>query len=592
MIDSKTIPKYTSELDILPVFKPIYEYDYEIKECIPTYKIDILKTETQMLPKDYPKTTVYAYGGIVYSDSCTEKYVASTPGPSFIAKTNEAISVEWRNKIDSAHILPVDPTLHWANPNNFIVPPKPWPQFPPGFTQAQFPVPTVTHLHGGESEAKYDGFPDSWFTFNGITGPSYETNIYRYLNQQQSSNLFYHDHTLGITRLNVYAGLAGLYIIKDPCNVLDCEKCSPLPQGKYDIGLVVQDKSFNEDGSLYFPANGVNPDTHPYWRPSFLGNTNVVNGKVWPYLKVEKKPYRFRIVNSANSRFYTFKLSNNENFIIIGTDSGYVEKPMCVKEITLSPAERIDIIIDFSKFTDEKVLLLNTNENSELDKETTGQIMQFKIEENRHNYCPLILPPILNYIPKLHETVSKRIVVLNTARNEGGLEALLLNGQMWSAPVSEKPLVGSTQVWEIVNITGGAHPIHIHLIDFQVINRQDIDSTSYSNDFNAINGPSPLSNPTKIIDPGAYLIGKPTKPTPSERGWKDTVIAYPGQVTRIIVPMFPSVSNPECVKPGDNLFPFDPSSFPGYVWHCHLLDHEDNEMMRPMKIVNIFHKTT
>lgn len=585
MIDSKTIPKYTSNLDILPVFKPIYEYDCTLNKYIPTYKVDIIKTEVQMLPDDYPKTTVYAYGGIVYSNDDTEEYVSSTPGPSFVVEKNEAISVEWRNKIDDEHILPVDPTLHWANPNNFIVPPKPWPPFPPGFIEAQFPVPTVTHLHGGETEAKYDGFPDSWFTFNGITGPAYETNVYRYLNQQQSTNLFYHDHALGITRLNVYAGLSGAYIIKDPCNILDCDDCSPLPQGKYDIALIIQDKSFNEDGSLYFPANGINSDTHPYWRPAFFGNTNVVNGRVWPNLNVKKKPYRFRIVNSANSRFYTFKLSNNEDFIIIGTDSGYVEKPIYVDEITLAPAERIDVIIDFSKFKNKKVLLLNVNEDSPLDKETTGQVMQFKIEKCKDNCCPLELPCKLNNIPKLQETVSKRVVVLNASLNASGLEALLLNGQTWHAPVSEKPLVGSTQVWEIVNITGGAHPIHIHLVSFQVLNRQAMDITAYANDFNAINGPYPLKHPTKIIDPNTYLIGKPTKPTPSECGWKDTVIAYPGEVTRIIVPMFPNTKNPKDAKPGDNLFPFNPSEFPGYVWHCHLLDHEDNEMMRPMEVI-------
>lgn len=585
MIDSKTIPKYNSDLTILPVFKPIYKYDCETHRCIPNYKIDILQIETQMLPEGYPKTTAYGYGGTVYCDDNKEKYVASTPGSSFITNTNEPISVKWVNKIDTPHILPVDPTLHWANPNNFVVPEKPWPPFPPGFPEAQFPVPTVTHLHGGESEPKYDGFPDSWFTFNGIKGPSYETNVYRYLNKQQSSNLFYHDHTLGITRLNVYAGLTGPYIIKDPCNILDCKICSPLPQGKYDIPLVIQDKSFNEDGSLYFPSNGINPDTHPYWRPSFFGNTNVVNGKVWPNLNVKKRPYRFRIVNSSNSRFYTFKLSNNEDFIIIGTDSGYVETPIYTDEITLSPAERIDIIIDFSTFKDEKVLLLNVNKNSPTDKETTGQVMQFKLEKCKYNCDPLKLPCKLNNIPKLQQNVSKRVVILNSARNEGGLEALLLNGQVWGAPVSEKPIVGSTQVWEIVNITGGPHPIHIHLIDFQVLNRQDINSELYAQNFNAINGPSPLKEPTKIIDPDTYLIGDPSKPTPSERGWKDTVIAYPGQVTRIIVPMFPSITNPKNVKLGKNLFPFDPSSFPGYVWHCHLLDHEDNEMMRPMEII-------
>lgn len=590
MIDSSTIPKYVSQLEIPPIFKPKYEYDDYYSEYVPFYDIDIVETKVQMLPEGFPETTVYAYAGLVYSQNNKKgEYKATVPGPTFMVYTNEGISVKWNNKIKNSHILPVDPTLHWANPNNMQKPVYPFYNYPPGYLKAQYPVPTVVHLHGGETESKYDGFPESWFTYNEKVGPSYITNVYKYLNRQQSSTLFYHDHTLGITRLNVYAGLSGAYIIKDLNNYLDDYKTTPLPTGKYDIPLIIQDKSFKKDGSLYFSSEGENPSTHPYWRRFFYGNTNVVNGKVWPNLNVEKTAYRFRIVNSSNSRFYKFKLSNNHNIIQIGSDGGYLEKPVFMDEIYLAPAERADIIIDFSKtFIGEEILLLNVNyEDGETDKHTTGQVMRFKVMDSscQKHIC---LPRRLNNIPKLQENISKRIVTLNSLNNDGGVQALLLNGQTWDSMVSEDSVVGSIQVWDIVNIANGPHPIHIHLADSQVINRQRIDKESYLNDWNLINGQQPLQGPTKTIDPKAYLIEEPIEPLENEKGWKDTVVCPAGYVTRLVLAMYPSVLDPCLAKPGINLFPFDPSTFPGYVWHCHMLDHEDNEMMRPLSITHKF----
>lgn len=544
-----------------------------------------------MLPDNFPKTKAYGYGGLVYPynyEQCNNKnseYICSTPGPTFLARTNQPINVIWNNKIKNKHILPIDPTLHWANPNNISKPNKPWPNYPPGFDLAQFPVPVVTHLHGGETIPKFDGYPNSWFTFNGITGSSYETNKYLYLNKQQSSNLFYHDHALGITRLNVYAGLVGAYIIKDSNNYLDSKEDTPLPNGKFDIPLIIQDKSFNEDGSLNFSSDSLNPNLHPYWRGFIFGNTNLVNGKVWPNLDVHQTAYRFRIVNASNFRFYKFKLSNNKSFIQIGSDSGYLSKPVYIDEITLAPAERADIIIDFSKCSiGEKIILLNINDDRQTDPDTTGQVMRFNVKYSFSNKN-LSLPNKLNIIPKLRENVSKKIVTLVPSINEFGFDSLLLDGQRWYSQVSEKPIVGSTQVWEIINMTNGAHPIHIHLINFQVLSRQKIDIKSYSKDWHTINGNPPLNHPTKVIDPNTYLIGNPIFAHENEKGWKDTVVCYPDQVTRIMVPMFPSNIDPSLAFPGKNLFPFDPSQSPGYVWHCHMLEHEDNEMMRPMHIL-------
>ncbi len=587
MIDSKTIPKYVTELEIPPVFKPKLIYNEEYKKCTKFYEVDMVETKVQMLPLGYPKTDVYAYAGLVYSkNNFKGEYKATVPGPTFITYANDPIEVKWNNKIETPHIFPVDPTLHWANPNNMPTPKPPFKSYPPGYPLAQYPVPTVIHLHGGESESKYDGFPESWFTYDGKVGQAYETNVYRYLNEQQSSTLFYHDHALGITRLNVYAGLVGAYLLKDPCNYLDDECKSPLPTGKYDIPLIVQDRSFNEDGSSFFSADGDNPSTHPYWRRFFYGNTITVNGKTWPNLNVEQTAYRFRIVNASNSRFYKFKLSNNQKLVQIATDGGYLRHPAYMDVIELAPAERAEIVIDFSEICiGEEIILLNVTEDDETDKDTTGQVMKFKVKYKDCNK-PICLPIKLNDIPKLQPNVSKRVVTLNSLNNDEGVQALFLNGQKWEAPVSENVLVGSIQIWEIVNLANGPHPIHIHLADAQLINRQKIDKASYLNDWECINGQQPLNHPTKIIDPDTYLKGEPIEPKDNENGWKDTIVCPPGCVTRLVLAMYPSRLDPCCTEPGKNLFPFDPSSFPGYVWHCHMLDHEDNEMMRPMQIIN------
>lgn len=585
MLDSSRIPKYKSELTIPPVFQPCCEFNSDRSKCILTYDVDMVEIETQMLPEDFPTTRGYAYGGIVYDEeSCCGRYAASIPGPTFEANTDEEVLVRWHNKLDKPHILPVDPTLHWANPNNMEMPNEPFKCYPPGYSLAQYPIPTVVHLHGGETPGRYDGFPDAWFTHDGKLGEAYESNEYLYLNKQQSSTLFYHDHALGITRLNVYAGLSGFYILKDPNNDLDNCAYSVLPSGPYEIPLMIQDKTFNKDGSLYFSAKGDSA-SHPYWRRFFYGNTNVVNGKVWPNLDVEKTAYRFQIVNAANARFYKFKLSNGQKIIQIGSDGGYLEHPVWLDELLLAPAERADIIIDFSQMQmHEEVVLLNVTEDDQTDPDTTGQVMRFRV---KYNSCqpPLCLPDKLNHIPKLTETVPKRVVVLNAVNKDGKVDMLMLNGQTWIAPVSEKPLIGSTQIWEIVNIATGPHPIHIHLVDSQVVNRQEIDRDRYAAQWLEINGPPPFDHPTQVVDPEDYLIGDPIQPLANETGWKDTVVCPPGQVTRLILPLFPSILNPECVKVGVNYFPFDPTEFPGYVWHCHMLDHEDNEMMRPMQVV-------
>lgn len=591
-LDPNLIPKYESQLVIPPIYEPTVVKDpctCEVESH--DYRVTISQFSQQLLPEGFPETTVWGYGSTVRNPETGEIIpdYKSTPGPTFEAQRHIPIHVKWINKLTGSELLAVDPTIHWANPNNMEMPNPPFLPFPPGYPLAQMPVPIVTHLHGGETEPASDGYPEAWFTAgNEITGPDYIKSRYNYANEQEPTTLWYHDHTLGITRLNVYMGLAGFYILRDHCNPLD-DPHSELPHGKYEIPLVIQDRSFNDDGSLSFPSNGVNPAVHPYWRPAFIGNTIMVNGKVWPNLDVEPRQYRFRVLNGSNTRFYNFSFSNQMPFIQIGTDGGYLHKPIQLVSLLISPGERADILVDFSKLTPGTKLILNNTANAPYpngaapDPETTGQIMQFTVLE-KFVVPPAPLPEILNCLYPLRCPCKVRTLPLLVVGNATAPTELLLDGQNWNAPVSELPLVGSTEDWQLVNLTGGAHPIHLHLIQFRLVSRQDFLTTQYTADWLALNGQPPFDHPTRVLPVEPYLLDGPINPPAHEDGWKDTIQAYPGQVTTIRVRFAPQ--DVAFSEPGVNLFPFNPADKPGYVWHCHILDHEDNEMMRPYRVLN------
>lgn len=591
-LDPTCIPKFTNKLIIPPVYSPTIVEDPVTGAISHEYSISMAEFQAQILPPGFPMTKVWGYEGLVEdSDHCEPYKFKSTPGATFNAIRGIPIVVTWINEIKKQHLFAVDPTIHWANPNSMSMdPPMPWPSFPPGFKKAQYPVPLVTHLHGGENPSIYDGHPDAWTTFNGETGPAYVTNRYIYPNTKESTTLWYHDHSLGITRLNVYAGLAGFYIIRDPNQLLDNKSTTVLPTGKYEIPLVIQDRSFNCDGSLNFTNKGDNPDIHPYWAPEFFGNTILVNGKAWPSLNVEKHQYRFRILNGSNARFYNIRLSNNQSFIQIGTDGGYLPVPVTLTSLLIAPGERADIIIDFSELNEGTSIVMENTANAPYpdgnpaNPKTVGQIMQFKVHGCHKSERCNPLPKLLNSIPKLTPNQSTRILTLNEVPGPSGPVQVLLNGQSWNGDITELPKVGSTEIWEFVNLTMDTHPIHLHLVQFQILNRQNFDVDAYSKDWETLNYPLPLERPTVTLSPTPFLSGESIAPDLNELGWKDTIRANPGQVTRIVVRFAPQDANPCQALPGVNLYSFDPTSGPGYVWHCHILDHEDNEMMRPYQL--------
>ena len=598
-LDPALIRKYENQLVKPPVYKPIKRQKNSKKgndKIEDIYKIDMIEFKQQILPKGFPKTKVWGYGGMVENPKGSGAvYSKSSPGATFEAIQGIPVKVKWNNKLKGKHPFAVDPTLHWANPNQMPMdPPKPWPLFPPGFKKAQSPVPAVTHLHGGEVPSAFDGHPEAWFTYNKLHGPKYVTSDYTYPNEQEPTTLWYHDHALGITRLNVYAGLAGFYLLREGTKIK--EHCpnehieSILPKGKYEIPIVIQDRMFLNDGSLIFNTVGVNPDIHPYWVPEFFGDTIMVNGKVWPNLDVDRRQYRFRILNGSNARFYNLKLSNGMKFIQIGSDGGYLPKPVTLSSLLLAPAERADILIDFSGITPgTAITMLNDAkapypDGASPDPNTVGQIMQFKVPiKSPKPVKPPKLPMNLNCIPELKPTV-KRLLTLNEVQGNNGPTEVLLNGLKWSNPITEVPKVGTTEEWMIVNLTMDTHPIHLHLIQFQILDRQDMNTMDYLTEWEKRNGKPPLNHTPESVPIDSYLIGKPKSPDENETGWKDTVRMNPGQVTRILVRFAPQKVSTGKVKPGENLFPFKPSVGPGYVWHCHILDHEDNEMMRPYKV--------
>lgn len=489
------------------------------------------------------KTTVWGYNG-------------TYPGPTILAKKDIPIQIFWRNNLVNGlnqpipHLLPVDPTVHWAFEEE-----EGW---------ENLGVPIVTHLHGGHTESASDGLPEAWFTPNfSVKGKGFvkgDAEPYYYANDQQAATLWYHDHALGITRLNVYAGMAGFYLNTD-ANEISLQSAGKLPASPYDIGLAIQDRMFTNDGKLYYPSQletETPSNSLPSVLPEFFGNFILVNGMTWPLLEVEPRQYRFRILNGSDSRFYNLALSSAQPFIQIGTDNGFLSAPVSQSQILLGPGERKDIILDFSSpALNGQMIIMRNNaktpypKGQSIDPSTTGQIMAFKVSKALNSNYPLTaLPTTLQpSIPALQTTLPARKLVLFESTDEMGRLKPMLgtfdNGVLeWHDPITENPKLNNTEIWEIYNNTMDAHPIHLHLVSTQLVNRQKFQGT--------VDGNGRLSK--------VRMMGQPILPGAEEKGWKDTWVMNPGEVTRVIAT-------------------FDKEGL--YVWHCHILSHEDHEMMRP-----------
>jgi FtsP/CotA-like multicopper oxidase with cupredoxin domain len=580
---------FAHELSIPRVFAPTVIQDGSGNVIRHEYTVSVAQTRLQMLPPGFPMTTVLAYGGQVkIPGSTASEFARTVPGPVFDNTRHIPSLVRWRNEIHQPHFFAVDPTLHWANPQAIERPLPPFLPFPPGYANAQFPVPHVTHNHGLVINTEMDGVAEQWFTAYEHRGPNFFTRDYLKPNDQPSTALFYHDHAMGMTRLNVYAGLVGAaYIIRDPNNPLD-QPGSPLPSGQYEIPLTLFDRAFFTDGELNFPREGTNPD-NPYWVAGDGANTNLVNGKVWPNLNVERRQYRFRMLAAGNGTQFDVTLDNNGTlvpFTIIGSDGGYLPAPQVVQNVAFAVTERADILVDFSQFApDTQIIMRNANDDP---GEPTNVIMRFTVLDTQPVPPPALDPELFPERPALIPDAPRRIKTMHNHVDANGNAQRSVDGLEFTVPTTEFPLVGSTEQWDIVNIGGGPHQIHLHLIEFQLLNRQEIDSAAYLHQWDLLNGHRPVTRPI-VVDPEPFLIGDPIPPTPYETGWKDTLRANGGEVMRLVARWAPQELPTGGATPGVNQFPIDPvhpTTDDWYVWHCHVLGHEDNDMMRKLPLVN------
>lgn len=561
ILDSTLIPKYA--LPLPNAFASFFKHTPNTTSIPGTdvYNLTVKQINTQILPPGFPSTAVYTYGDPTRPD--TFSYPAHTIAANSTAVglnslgLGKPVKVKFTDSRDplAKHLLPIDHSIH-------------------GAMAGEPDIRSIAHLHGIKKvNQSSDGYPEGWYSPTGQTGNQftmtsptvgYNANPNDYGNDQESTLLWYHDHTLGMTRLNSYAGLAGLYQLRDS-NEQTMINNNSLPNGAYEIPLVLQDRTFKPDGSLAYPDTAMTAagttmggTANPSMVPEFFGNVMVVNGVAWPFLEVEPRKYRFRVLNGSNSRFYTLKLSNNASFQVIGTEGGFLNAPTTVNTLTMGPAERYDVIVDFSTANGQALTMTNSAgspfpNGAPVTAGVDDQIMQFRVNQPLSTVANNPLPTTLRAtpVPVLTPIATRQVLLAESTDNNGRILPILgtvANGLLgWMDTVTETPVAGSVETWEIFNDTIDAHPIHLHGGHFQVVNRQAYTATVGTN--HALTG---ISYPSAAV----------AAPAP-EMAWKDTVISYPGQVTRIKVK-------------------FENTGL--FVWHCHIMEHEDHDMMRPMQV--------
>ncbi len=606
------------------------------------YTIDVGAFSEELHPDLPNPTRLWGYG---------QNGNFSHLGGIIAAKRGDPVQITFRNNLPPEHIIPVDDTIMgvMGNQNNRTNP----------------------HLHGGFVPWTSDGGPMAWWDPDGHEGPSFmrdfmvnalnpnlkqnEGEIY-YPNDQGARLMWYHDHTFGLTRLNAYAGVATGYVVYDDYELeLVTHSNIPGPLDPRTIYLVFQDKIFIPDNldqvDPTWPVAGSQPGdlwyAHEYdpdrWDvdpdgampppplsviPEYFGDTPLVNGQPYPFLEVEPREYRFRMLNANQARFLNPRLvfaksqdprspDNKEpgkipgpGFIQFGSEGGFLPYPALVNfpklpQLVLAPAERADIIVDFRGFRPGTTFILYSDApapypmGDPLNDYFVGSagagaatdpgfgpnsrtLMQIRIVPRKGPAdAPVRLPPILhptdNFlktqlpgIPTLAPKLGKvRYVTLNEAFDEdsrliqrlGTTEVAASTGnfgRMYTEDATEVVDAGSIEQWEIINLTGDTHPIHFHLVNVQLLYRRPFNADPYA-------GGLP------------EYTGKPIAPDMNELGWKETVRVNPGQVARVLMKFnLPNV-------------PFDVPESPRtggleYVWHCHILEHEEHDMMRPLVV--------
>jgi spore coat protein A len=464
---------------------------------------------TQSVHPELPTTELWTYNG-------------AWPASTIVAVKGQPIEVTYINNLPATggggrgnNLLEVDTCAH--GPNYY------------GDSKR-----IVTHLHGAHVPARVDGQPE----YTLLPG---ELDIYEYPNGQDAATLWYHDHALGITRLNVYGGMAGFYLLADAEDTLGPNNAFGLPSGPYEIGMAIQDRQFNPDGSLFYNAQ---------LEDAFKGDKIVVNGKVWPYLNVDQGQYRFRILNGSQSREYILRLENltdpgnDPSFTLVGTDLGLVSAPVDLtnKFGRIVPGERFDVVIDFAGYPAGTEIVLR---NDEQTPPLLPNVMKF-IVTSQPGYTGTIsstLRPVTP-MPESSADVTRYFRLVKVTAPCGNDPSRTVNewlvqsldgpngnviGEHWD-DLSDFPILGNREVWEFENPTNVMHPMHVHLVRFQILSKETI-------------GGMPMAlKPWEV------------------NTWKDIVRVPAESRAKIIM---------------------DFEDYPGrFPQHCHILDHEDHEMMR------------
>lgn len=640
-LDPVTLPKFVTPMLIPPVMPRAAVIKQKGGKQVDYYEISMKQITEQILPAGFPATTVWGYGAVSGMGK-KPLLVHNAPSLTIEAQAGRPVRIKWINDLKDAngnylpHLLPVDPTLHWANPAGGQAGRDTRPIFtqtPGAYTG---PVPMVPHVHGAVGVGdESDGYAEAWYLpnaknipvgyarrgtwypffgvkaavkYGALWGPGFAT--FQYPNMNRASTIWYHDHALGMTRLNVYAGPAGFYIIRggpagdqavlDSRTGLPASLPGPAPKegdafpatkAYYEIPIAIQDRAFNSDGSLFYPntreffdgATATTPgyipatDLSPIWNPEFFGNMIMVNGATWPYLNVEQRRYRFRFLNGCQSRFLVLNFANIPGVQIwqIGNEGGFLTAPVNLagmgNQLLMGLAERADLIVDFTNVPAGNYTLLNEGPDEPFggglpdfdfdsaDPLTTGLIMEFRVgpalTPDSSTPAEFLQLPALAPLPTPSVTRPLALMEQMSANWDGPAAAMLgtvdnagmAMHKMWMDPVTENPALGAVEVWEFYNFTADAHPMHVHEVAFEVVDRQPITFTE--------DGMGGVLN--------VQLAGAARPPEVWETGLKDTVIAYPGEVTRV---------KAQFLTPGQ------------FVWHCHIVEHEDNEMMRPFRI--------
>jgi spore coat protein A len=509
----------------LPIMKFATPTSLDPMTMSPTYHI-VMSQFTQKMAANLPPTRVWGYGG-------------SVPGPVIAVTKDVPATITWDNQLPATPLLAIDHTI-------------------PGAESSLPDVRAVVHVHGAHVPPQIDGLPDQWYT------PGHSvTNTYP--DAQRGANLIYHDHAIGVTRLNVYAGLIGGFVIVDPA-----EAKLNLPSGNADVALVVQDKTFNRDpkspnfGQLYYPAK---------WVPEYFGDTITVNGMAWPFQNVQPRKYRLRVWDGANDRFFDFRFSNGMKFWQIGTDGGLLAHPVPLKHLLLGPGERADLVVDFSHSRGQHILLTNSAKTpypsgDKVSPRTTGRVMQFRVSSTPVKDTSSLPQTLSTDVPSAAKMVAAAVQTRDITLSEvpdlthpdpeapNEYQPMpLLEGKSYMDPVDITPKLGTTEVWRYINTTGDMHPMHEHDVMNRIVARIPFDVGRWWRD--KVNG--------TLKDITAYYTGKPQPPAPNEDGWKDTVQCPPGYVTEIVLQF---------------------TDFTGsYVLHCHILSHEEHDMMRPFEVM-------